>query len=1419
MKNKILSTMTALAVLGVACVHADFDPVPLKPESFTVDVIVEATAPPPLGAYTTATMDGGTNNNSNVWFEQGYLPGHWGLLGLPAAGSEFTAQDDPNRTYKMAPSYSDDNALFLSLNGSPSGTLTVADPKAGMVLSVIGSVAGGATTIEYVVYHQDGSSTAGEVEVPDWFNVNVNRAVTTGGRINVVNGRCDQLAANNPHLYYVDIPLLNNTSPVTKVDFTTTRDSNMALFGLSISSDYATFTPLDVTGFNRDMVVEAGAPVTGGLFDKCNVIMDDGATNLTGNTWYEIGFNKAAPTTGLPAAGTDISGGTPLHTFTMPASYAVNNCLYLGPYEGYTSGTLTLTTPVALNGLSFLGAAGNGPVNASVTVHFADASVEYYTLSIADWFGNDDFYIARGRFVPANLAFNNVNDNNPRLHLNDITLANTSTAVTRVDFEYTSGGRAMIFAVAGQATSGGEFTPLAFSGFNADGVVEAAAGRYPNPLLTPVTATMDSGINLTAPLGDLNTWYEQGYYRNRPDTGLPPAGAVLQSQVQPDHYYQMPASYTANNAAYVDADLPEANLTIAEPATYSALSFLSATANGTVTNQAIMQYADGTSETNTFLSRDWFNNTPYAFTAKGRVELGSRTVNNVGSDNPRLYEAQFVLKNTASPVTNIVLRYLNPPSSNARMYVFAVSATAGDVPPIITSVSVTPSAALEGGEVVFAAVISGGTEPITYQWQKSVDGAYVDLVDSATISGATTATMTISGVTPADVGDYRLVASNVIGPVPSGVVSLLRVLSNLPDITSPKDSIHILTGTTPGAEGVEHAIDNRIQKYLNFGVTGNNPPFVGPVGFILQPAIGNTIVSALRFYTANDAEARDPADYVLEGSLDGVDYFPIASGALALPAGRNTATGDAIDPFAHYCQEVRFANTTGYNFYRLSFNNVKNNAAAVAMQIGEIEFLGVVNPNPPPRFTLSPVNVSANEGTTATFTSLATGAAPLAYRWYEVTGGDPGVLLAEQTGPNLVLPNVTVAQNGSSYRVVAYNPYGAVTNPAPSQPGVQLTVNSGPVYLSPDGDLPTETVGYAGRTVRLSVGAVGTAPTYQWWSNGVALVDGGRISGATSDTLAIANAQPSDAASYHVEIANAYGGPISSTPTALDIVTVPTFHGDGVGWQFVNAGGGGSHFPLPDVMLMTWAASQQQAAWLSIPMYVDGFQISFVYQDLGPAGDGAGGGADGFAVVLQNAPAGLQALGGAGGDLGYAGIDNSVALAFNIYANNNVGIAFFTNGVVNPPYAPTPPVNIAGGHPIQVNLAYDGAIATVRLQDLTTDQTFDAALPVGSIASIIGTNVAYVGITAATGGIAAHQQFSNFQYVPRPVLAAAPVDSGILLTWPAAVGGYAPAVSSSLISGPWTVLTGMNNQTNDLHHRVVAPSGDGQYYRLVMPLP
>src|SRR5690606_34129515 len=136
-------------------------------------------------------------------------------------------------------------------------------------------------------------------------------------------------------------------------------------------------------------------------------------------------------------------------------------------------------------------------------------------------------------------------------------------------------------------------------------------------------------------------------------------------------------------------------------------------------------------------------------------------------------------------------------------------------------------------------------------------------------------------------------------------------------------------------------------------------------------------------------------------------------------------------------------------------------------------FLGVLNPNSPPFFTVVPTDTTANEGNTATIYSLASGAGPITYQWYDVTGGDPGVALVGQTSANLVLPSVTTSQSGSSYRVVATNPFGSTTSPATILPAAQLTANSGPISITRD--LPSETLFYAGRTVSIAVGASGTS--------------------------------------------------------------------------------------------------------------------------------------------------------------------------------------------------------------------------------------------------------------------------------------------------------------------------------------------------------
>jgi len=165
------------------------------------------------------------------------------------------------------------------------------------------------------------------------------------------------------------------------------------------------------------------------------------------------------------------------------------------------------------------------------------------------------------------------------------------------------------------------------------------------------------------------------------------------------------------------------------------------------------------------------------------------------------------------------------------------------------------------------------------------------------------------------------------------------------DVTQPGDAIQLVNGSNDGDgnsgppptfEGVEHAIDNVGQKYLNFLDLGS--------GFIVTPTLGasafGTIVTGLRLYTANDAEARDPASYVLEGAdAPGGPFSLISQGRLGLPAGRNPGGSTPVDVTSAF-QELTFSNSTAYFSYRLTFPDLKDAASANSMQIGEVEFLG-----------------------------------------------------------------------------------------------------------------------------------------------------------------------------------------------------------------------------------------------------------------------------------------------------------------------------------------------------------------------------------------------------------------------------------------------------------------------------------------------
>jgi hypothetical protein len=757
----------------------------------------------------------------------------------------------------------------------------------------------------------------------------------------------------------------------------------------------AVFAPIPLTPgtFNFDMIVEntAPRPIPAGVTATM-----DGGTNQTGNTWYEQGYNTASPGTGLPPAGSTFThASNPNIQYTMPASYTAENAVILRSNQ-LTSATLTLSAPASYSSLSILNAAGNGPIMVNYTINYSDATSDTGSFSSLNWFdATAAAFVAAGRVQPdSGTTFNNVGTTNPRLFSTEIA-ANPAKTVASITFSYPGAGAggvnalACIFAISG--SSGAAYAPIAVTGFNRDLVV-AVGESEPVALTTATTASMDGG---TANNG--NTWYERGYYPQFPNSGLPPAGTILVSTNRPDHSYQMPASYTAANAVFADVNQPEANLTPATPGTFTALSFLSSSANANATGidaQCVMQYADGTSETNVFKGKDWFNGTAPAYTAAGRVQLNNRSLNNYFNGvNPRLYEAEFPLGNVASPLTNIVFRWLPTSQNNSRIAVFAVSGSVDPIAPIVVT-QPQPRVVFPDATVTFS-VRAGGTPSLTYQWQKGTNGVFVNITDGGRFTGATTPDLTIVNVTFDDAAEYRVVVTNPVGSANSSTASL-AVLSSLPDLTVPSDPITLFGGSAPANEGVAMTIDNTTTKYLNFGTNGGTP-FAGPVGLEVTPAAGPVKVTALRFYTANDAVERDPADYVLEGSNNGLTFSLVSSNSLSLPEGRNAA-GNPLTPTNQFIQEVRFENPTAYRTYRLTFTRVKNPTTANSVQIGEIEFLGPLLPAlriVPGSFANEYDIHSSMPGTLQSTTSL-NGANP---SWQDVGPVAPGSPVAVQITP------------------------------------------------------------------------------------------------------------------------------------------------------------------------------------------------------------------------------------------------------------------------------------------------------------------------------------------------------------------------------------------------------------------------------------
>jgi hypothetical protein len=169
-----------------------------------------------------------------------------------------------------------------------------------------------------------------------------------------------------------------------------------------------------------------------------------------------------------------------------------------------------------------------------------------------------------------------------------------------------------------------------------------------------------------------------------------------------------------------------------------------------------------------------------------------------------------------------------------------------------------------------------------------------------------------------------------------------------------------------------------------------------------------------------------------------------------------------------------------------------------------------------PTIATQPVSQSVTVGQSAIFTVGADGTAPLSFQWQKNNAN-----IAGATSGSYKTPAATMADSGSSYRVVVSNTKGSATSGA-----VMLTVSATTVAPTVTTQPANQTV-TSGQTASFAVTANGTAPlSYQWQKNGA------NISGATSASYATPATTTGDSGStYRVVVSNSAGTATSNAAT------------------------------------------------------------------------------------------------------------------------------------------------------------------------------------------------------------------------------------------------------------------------------------------------
>jgi hypothetical protein len=427
------------------------------------------------------------------------------------------------------------------------------------------------------------------------------------------------------------------------------------------------------------------------------------------------------------------------------------------------------------------------------------------------------------------------------------------------------------------------------------------------------------------------------------------------------------------------------------------------------------------------------------------------------------------------------------------------------IPSIITQPASQSSAV--GGTIQFTVSATGGGT-LAYQWRKnSTNLSNGTFSGRATVSGATTTAMTLTGVTTNDQANYTVYISNTSGSITSSVASLAIIVA--PAITTQPKSATTNVGAT-----VSFSVVASGTAPLSYQWYDNGAPISGAT--LNAYSISGVFTSDSGTYNvrvSNGAGTATSSNAVL--TVGNSPVLTLQPTSLIVTQGQTasfSASASGDQQMYYFWRKngtiISGATNTAYTITSAlpsdaaTYTFVASNFVGTAVSTG-----AVLTVYYSPAISTQPVGGTFGVNSNFTVNVTATGN-PISYQWR--LNGTP---ISSATNSNYSVVGAQTTDAGN-YDVIVSNFLGSVT----SSVAVVSIVYYPPVITAQ----PVGANLLGGVPYTFGVTATGSVLAYQW------LKDGNALPGANGNTLTLPDLCINDSGNYSVTITNPVGCVTSS---------------------------------------------------------------------------------------------------------------------------------------------------------------------------------------------------------------------------------------------------------------------------------------------------